>query len=419
MDRFVYGTEAQFNGLAETLTDGKCHIFKDCNLPLGTKPAVTRIGFEKTAIGYKVMVDYGIVSSVENNRFKIFLEDGEAEFRDLSEMREFFNGFSSLFNTPDEEVVDIEKIEEIRKRQARRKHVRPEEIANRLKAKIYGQDKAIDKLAHEISVHQIAPADRPLVISILGPCGVGKSETTRLLPSIMSELYGTEYGFISESGNTIMAEHAVQKFLGSPPSYTGHREATVLEPVRENPNHVILIDEIEKAHPNLLIVLMEALDTGYLSMNDNTPKIDLRKCIIIFTSNLPVHMNKYYQLDDFEKTAYCRDLFTDFTNKPEITRRISEFIVYNSLNDRSKIHIIVGYLKDELANYGAELLKVDDDLMLSFLDLNAKYGASELRAYVRKAISYKLAEINIPDAYNGKKINLSGSYKNIVIEVEG
>ena len=130
-------------------------------------------------------------------------------------------------------------------------------------------------------------------------------------------------------------------------------------------------------------------------------------------------MNKYYQLDDFEKTAYCRDLFTDFTNKPEITRRISEFIVYNSLNDRSKIHIIVGYLKDELANYGAELLKVDDDLMLSFLDLNAKYGASELRAYVRKAISYKLAEINIPDAYNGKKINLSGSYKNIVIEVEG
>lgn len=159
------------------------------------------------------------------------------------------------------------------------------------------------------------------------------------------------------------------------------------------------------------------MHTGYLSMNDNSPKIDLRKCIIIFTSNLPVQMNKYSQLDDFEKTAYCRDLFTNFTNKPEITRRISEFIVYNSLNDKSKIQIIVGYLQDELANYGAELLKVDEDLMLSFLDLNAKYGASELRNYVRKAVAYKLSETNTPDAYNGKKINLSGNYKDIVIEV--
>lgn len=418
MDRFVNGTKVQFNALAEMLEDGKCHVFKDCKLPLGTKPTVTRIGFEKTATGYKTMVDYGIVSNADNNRFKSFLEVAEAKFQSISEMQEFFNDFSSLFNTPNGEVVNIENIEKLRIKQNQRKHVRPEEIGTRIKAKIFGQDEAIDKLAHEISAHQIAPADRPLVLSILGPCGVGKSETSQSLAKIMSDLYGIKYGFIAESGNTIMAEHAVQKFLGAPPSYTGHGQPTVLDPVRKNPNHVILIDEIEKAHPNLLIALMEALDIGFLSMNDNSPKIDLRKCVVIFTSNLPVEMNKYTQLDDFEKTAYCRDLFTDFTNKPEISRRISEFIVFNSLKDRAKIKIIIRYLQDELSNYGAELLKADEALILSFLELDAKYGASELRDYVRKAVAYKLSETNTPDVYKGKKIKLSGSYKDILIEVE-
>lgn len=416
MERFVRGTTEQFNELARMLEDGCCHVFKDCKLPSGTTPDVTRIGFEKTSSGYKVMVDLGIVTEVASSTFKDFLAAAEADFNTIADMRAFFNGFSPVFDA--QEVVNAQMVEELRKKQMQPKYVHPEEICRRLKEEIFGQDHALDKISHEICAHLIAPADRPLVLSLLGPCGVGKSATARLLAAILTDLYDVKYGFISESGNTIKGEHAIQKFLGAPPSYIGHGQPTVFDPVRTEPNHVIVIDEIEKAHPDLLVILMEALDTGYLSMNDNSPKIDLRSCIIIFTSNLPVQMDKYAALDDFEQTTYCRDLFTEFTGKPEITRRISEFIVYNELTDSAKLPIIIGYLKDELANYGAKLQKVDENLMVSFLEMNARYGASELRSCIRKAVSYKLAEMETNDAFRGKKIRLSGIYKNIVIEVD-
>lgn len=418
MKRFVTGSIEQFKCLCDTLEDGKCHVFKDCILPPGTTPSVTRFGFEKTESGYKIMVDYGIVTESDDARLKAFFETGEAEFATASDMCEFFHGFSCLFEDPDGSVVDIEKIEELRKKQLQRRHVRPEELSDKLKSIIYGQDEAIDKIAHEISAHMIGPADRPLVISLLGPCGVGKSATARALAGILTELYGVEYGFINESGNTLIAEHSVQKFLGAPPSYVGHGEPTVLDPVRKNPYHVILIDEIEKSHPQLLVALMEAIDVGYLSMNDNSPPIDLRSCVIIFTSNLLVETDKYRQLDNFEKTAFCRDLFKEFTHKPEISRRISEFIVFSELDDKAKVNIILGYFRDELKKYGAILAKADEELLVSFLELSARYGASELRSNVTKAIAYRLTELNDPEAIKGKRIRLSGNVRNVVIEIE-
>lgn len=332
---------------------------------------------------------------------------------DTRRFREDINKKQKEGETKNTELIDKNKLKEIKEKQNLKKEVWPEEIADPIKQVVYGQDTAIDAVADAIIINQMQKEDKLLVLAFMGPPATGKSTVGRTLADILSKVYGESYGFLEIAASEYTQEHMVQKFLGAPAGYVGHGGKTVLEPVRRNPYHVILINEIEKAHEKMLLALMEAMDTGYLGMADNSPSIDLNHSILVFTSNIPIDMQEYYQASEFQRSELCKDAFTKECGRPEISRRIQDFMVFTSLSEDAQIDVIVKFAKKALADMDAELVKIDEHLMADFLKHKTKYGASELGNYVTKAIGRKMLKTRQKNFVSGKKVMLSGSIDNI------
>ena len=459
MKEFAFASRADFLDLDNILSDGRLHVYKNRQLPASCKPKIARVGFEKHDDGeYVFLIDKGIVTSSQHCGFSSFLKMGEVRFCTLNGMIDFFHSLQPLYSTATaerssdapitgrvslpilapgdsrvphmiadtqadgrparnaEDVVDKNRLKSITEADNIPKQVWPEEIAEPLKSKIFGQDTAIDALADAIVINQMKKNDKLLVMALLGPPATGKSETGRSLAEVMSSLYGREYGFIEIAASEYVEEHMVHCFLGAPPSYAGHGGKTVLDPVRTNPYHVLLINEIEKAHEKMLVALMEAMDTGLLGMADNSPAIDLNHCILLFTSNLPIDLDRYREASDFERSELCKDAFTKHCGKPEISRRIQEFLVFVPLSADARVDVIIKFAKMAMEDYDAELVHIDEHLMADFLRYKTKYGASELGNYVSKAIGRKMIQDRCPDLIRGKRIRIKGTVDNIRFE---
>lgn len=282
-----------------------------------------------------------------------------------------------------------------------------------LKKKIFGQDEVIDALSEKIVMNNIRKDKKLLTITFLGPTGSGKSETAKSLAKIMTQLYNKDYGYIEIAGNEFIGEHTIHRFFGAPPGYIGHGSPTILEPIRKNPYHIIVINEIEKADNKILIALMEAIDTGILGMADNSKSIDLNRCIMLFTSNISVNMQKYESSSDFERSEMCRDIFTKACGRPEISGKIGNFLVFKSLSEDALTNIVIKFICEELENYGLELGYIDEYLMIDFLKIRTKYGARGIRALVNESIGKNLLRTRMLRNIKEKKIFLKGTIDNV------
>ena len=314
-------------------------------------------------------------------------------------------------------VYDPEKVKALKEEKEVQKHVWPEEISEPLKKTVFGQDDVIDEIAKKIVINNMRKDKKLLVITLIGPTATGKSETAKSLADVLSEVYGTNYGYIEVAGSEFVGEHSVNRFFGAPPGYVGYGNDTVLEPVRNNPRHVIVINEIEKADTKLLTGLMEAIDTGVLGMADNSKPIDLRQCIMFFTSNIPVDMEQYSALPKFEKTELCKDAFTKHCGRPEISGKIGNFVVFNPLSDGATMDIVVKFIKEELSNYNLNLIRIDEGLMLDFLKHQTKYGARGIRELVSDSIGEQLLKERKLEALRDKSVALKGTIRNVEFEV--
>lgn len=450
MKEFVFGTQDQFMHLDQVLSDGQCHVYYDCTLPSDCSPQTTRMGFEKEPNRYTLYIDTGIVTSTDCPEFKQLLQKGETQFVCLDDMVSFFHGLQPLFsdsvheqmsvdrNSPqtvhnsnilktgeasviptgdDEPVVDKEKLREIRMQAATPKTVWPEEIAERLKKVIFGQDEVIDSIARKIVINRIRQDKKLLTIGLLGPTGTGKSETGKSLATVLTDVYGTQFGFIDIKANQMVGEHSVHSFFGAPPGYVGHGTPTLLDPVKKNPNHVIVIEEIEKANQTVLTGLMEAIDSGILDQADNSPAIDLNNCIMLFTSNIPVNMRAYREASQFTRGEICRDAFTKHCNRPEISGKIGNFLVFDMLPDEARADIITKFIRQELRSYDLHLKTVDPYLMNDFISHETKYGARPLMALVSDAIGEQLLSKRMMLSLKGKRVSMSGTIDSIVFDV--
>ena len=425
MRDFAYASDADFQELDQILSDGQLHVYNGRQMPECCTPNQARVGFEKDSQEYVLLVDQGIRTTSSNRDFSFWLETGETRFCSLSDLIEFFRSLRPLFGgtetaevpaaveTEKLPVVDKEELRAIRAEQKQPRVVWPEEISGLLKRKIFGQDEAIDALADAIAMNRMKKEPKLLVLALMGPPATGKSETGRSLAEALSLLYGKTYGFINVAASEFGEEHMVQRFLGSPPGYVGHGGKTVLDPVRNNPYHVILIDEIEKAHPKMLVALMEAMDTGFLGMADNSEPLDLNRCILLFTSNIPIDRKTYEEASDFQRSEMCKDAFTRHCGRPEISRRIQDFLVFRPLSEEAEVDVIVKFARQALGNYDAELGRIDAGLMADFLKHKTKYGASELGNYVSRAIGRRMLRDRRLDLVRGKRLLLSGTVENL------
>ena len=255
-----------------------------------------------------------------------------------------------------------------------------------------------------------------LVMALIGPTATGKSETAKSLADVLPDVYGTPFGIIEIAGSEFIGEHTVHRFFGAPPGYIGHGQPTVLDPVRKNPNHIIVIDEIEKADVKLLAGLMEAIDTGFLGMADNSKPIDLNQCIMMFTSNIPIDMECYESLSDFGKAEMCRDLFTKYCGRPEISGKIGNFLVFCPLDDDARARIVIKFVREELRSYDVKLMRIDKALMNDFLKHETKYGARGIRDLVSDSIGGQLLRDHKLEKFRDKNVSMKGTIDNIEFE---
>lgn len=448
MDRFSFGKTEQYDCLEHELSEGKKYIFKDIQFPAGCTPGTGFIGFEKVNDMYRVCVTPDVRTDIDDPGIQTFFENAEARFVSMEDVSEFFHSFKDLFPQIHEDVhsdVEEESDEHTSNEQteesdnvigvepgttdndgnadSQTNHIvqdrtktrvlKPEELALPLKQKLFGQDPVIEEFANLMALRQLRKSEKPMVTALLGPTGTGKSEFVRSLADVLSEKCGEQCGYIEIAGSELEGEQSIHRFLGAVPGYVGYGQRTLLDSVRSNPFQVIAINEIEKADERILIGLMEALDTGKLGMADNSEPIDLRRCIIMFTSNLPVDMEMLEELDDFDRDETLRDIFTEFCGRPEISGRIGKFLVFAPLTEEARTNIIIKFISEELERYGIKLGHIDEALLSEFLECETKYGARGLRGLVEQVVGYRILKLGNIDGFMNKEVSLSGTLKNI------
>ena len=281
------------------------------------------------------------------------------------------------------------------------------ELPNVLKKKLIGQDAAVDKVARAIQRNRAGLKDpnKPIGSFIfLGQTGVGKTQLTKVLAR---ELFDSEDALIRIDMSEYMEKFAISRLVGAPPGYVGYEEGGQLtEKVRRKPYAVILLDEIEKAHPDIFNMLLQVLDDGYLT-DSLGRKIDFRNTIIIMTSNIGARQIKDFgqgvgfgtaakkaQEGDHNRGVIEKALKKAFA--PEFLNRIDDVVVFNAL-EKEDIHKIIDIeLKKvihriEDLGYKIELSKEAKEFIAE-KGFDKQYGARPLKRAIQKYIEDLLAE---------------------------
>ncbi len=280
-------------------------------------------------------------------------------------------------------------------------------LPNVLKKKLIGQDDAVDKVARAIQRNRAGLKDpnKPIGSFIfLGQTGVGKTQLTKVLAR---ELFDSEDALIRIDMSEYMEKFAISRLVGAPPGYIGYEEGGQLtEKVRRKPYAVILLDEIEKAHPDIFNMLLQVLDDGYLT-DSLGRKIDFRNTIIIMTSNIGARQIKDFgqgvgfgtaakkaQEGDHNRGVIEKALKKAFA--PEFLNRIDDVVVFNAL-EKEDIHKIIDIeLKNvihriEDLGYKIELSKEAKEFIAD-KGFDKQYGARPLKRAIQKYIEDLLAE---------------------------
>lgn len=293
-----------------------------------------------------------------------------------------------------------------------------------LKAKIKGQDEAVEAVAAAIrrTRVQISPRRRPASFIFVGPTGVGKTELVKVLSE---QLFDTPETLIRLDMSEFMEKHSVSKIIGSPPGYVGYDEAgQVTEKVRRRPYSVLLFDEIEKAHPDVMNILLQILDEGKIT-DAHGRLVNFENTVIIMTSNAG-SSNKEGALG-FGKTESeagkekVLKALSEFL-RPEFLARVDEIIVFHSLNEENYVDIAKLMLEEYIPVLDEKGIKFSyDELATQSLAKNAiggKSGARDLRNLIRKKVEDKVANaiINSPDGHIAA-IHLTADDEDIKLEI--
>ncbi|MBQ9937339.1 MAG: ATP-dependent Clp protease ATP-binding subunit [Oscillospiraceae bacterium] len=272
-------------------------------------------------------------------------------------------------------------------------------LKERLSEKIIGQDKAVDAVVRAITRNRagLSPRKRPSSFIFVGPTGVGKTELVKVLGA---ELFDATEPIIRLDMSEYMEKHAVSKIIGSPPGYIGYDEAGQLtEKVRRKPYSVILFDEIEKAHPDVLNILLQLLDEGKLT-DAHGRTVSFENTVIVMTSNAGSELRGFGM--GFNKTEgelmeeKAKKALSEFL-RPEFLSRVDEVVVFNNLSEKELVKIsrlMVKELESSLNERGIDFICDDKALeIIVFKADGGKFAARDLRHIIRKEIEDKIAFI--------------------------
>ena len=296
-------------------------------------------------------------------------------------------------------------------------------LADRLKTHIVGQDEAVDAVARAIRRNRvgISPKKRPVSFIFVGPTGVGKTE---LVKQLANDLFDSVDSLIRVDMSEYMEKHAVSKLIGSPPGYVGYDEAGQLtEKIRRKPYSVVLFDEIEKAHPDVLNILLQVLDDGRIS-DAQGRVVNFENTIIVMTSNA----GSEGQVGGMGFGRTSGDMVKERTMKalqgflrPEFINRVDEIITFNHLTKENFLgiaDIMLEELRDSLAGRGLTL-SWDEDLRQYLVQkaYSMVYGARNLRRTIQKDLEDPISE-KIIDSFESPISSIRILVENDAVRVE-
>ena len=274
-------------------------------------------------------------------------------------------------------------------------------LSDRLKTHIVGQDEAVDAVSRAIRRNRvgISPKKRPVSFIFVGPTGVGKTE---LVKQLASDLFDSVDSLIRLDMSEYMEKHTVSKLIGSPPGYVGYDEAGQLtEKIRRRPYSVVLFDEIEKAHPDVLNILLQVLDDGRIT-DAQGRVVNFENTIVVMTSNAGSDGNVgamgFGRTDGDKVREKTMKALQGFL-RPEFINRVDEIITFNHLTEENFLgiaDIMLKELQDSLSGRGLTL-SWDDDLrrLLVKKAYSVTYGARNLRRTIQKELEDPISEVII------------------------
>ncbi len=283
---------------------------------------------------------------------------------------------------------------------------RIDSLSERLKKKLVGQDVAVDAVSRAIKRNRagISYKRKPVSFIFAGPTGVGKTE---LVKTLAADLFDSPETLIRLDMSEFMEKHSVSRIIGSPPGYVGYDDAGQLtEKIRRRPYSVVLFDEIEKAHPDVLNILLQILDDGRIT-DAHGKTVNFENTVIVMTTNAGSENRSGivgFAADSAKTEADRTEKALSAFLRPEFINRVDEIITFRSLdvNDFEKIaHIMLSQLAEVLTEKGIKL-EYDDEVAKAVAvgSFSEKYGARNMRRYIQKNIEDKLAEKIISD-YTG------------------
>ena len=294
-------------------------------------------------------------------------------------------------------------------------------LETNLHKKIIGQEDAVNSVARAIRRNRagLKSTKRPPSFIFVGPTGVGK---TALAKALSYEMFGSEDSIIRIDMSEYMESNSTAKLIGAPPGYVGYDDAGQLtDKVKRHPYSIILLDEIEKAHPDVFNILLQVLDDGRLTDSQGNT-VSFENTIIIMTSNAGSNLNNNSigfgksEVDKYKIEERLKDVF-----RPEFLNRVDEIVAFNSLTNEQLIDIVDLMLKDTSSalldkNITMAVSKDAKDFLLE-KGTNLKFGARPLRRAIQRYVEDEISEkILRGDIVDGDSINVDRDGDKLVFE---
>ena len=340
----------------------------------------------------------------------------------------------SRFNLKEEEVEKVVDESNIQFELAKLVNIPAEQVAEKetenlknlehnIKGSVYGQDEAIESIVDKILISQagLKEEDKPVGSFVfMGPTGTGKTETAKALAKELG------VKLVRFDMSEYQEKHSVAKLIGSPPGYVGHEEkgGLLIERLQENPNCVLLLDEIEKAHPDVSQILLQIMDNGKIT-GSSGKEADARNSILILTTNLGASEAEKSEIgfdDDLESVYEDTELKKYFA--PEFRNRLDGVITFGSLSKEVMLKIVGKFLLELKNQVKDKKIKItlDNDALDYLVEkgFDKKMGARPLKRLIDKEIKRPLSKaLLFGELKDGGLCNINVHDSNLVLEYNG